>query len=545
MDENQVVEQLEKRFSQLEDRREYFSTTWEEIGTYVIPRRANLDFDESRRGEKRTEEIYDSTAQQALVLLADGLQGYCTSPTTTWFNLKFENERIMEKKAVRLWIQEVERVLYGILRRSNFYETISETFMDGGSLGTATMYIEEMLERKSINFRSMHPKEIYIAENIYGQVDTVFRKFYLLNKDALKYFGEDKFDERDVKTMKDQPYEQDIYKHAVFPREDFDRGKKDAKNKPFASYYWKDNGTRLLKEGGYDENPYVVWRWRTNTEEEYGRSPAWDALSDIKRSQEMSKTITKIAQLQVEPPLNYPSEQQGQIQIKPRGMNPYSNPERQVFPMNIGGNYPVGRDREEAIERSIREHFKVDFFLMLSQMQQQDMTATQVMEMQGEKAAVLGAIVGRLNSELLDPIFDRCFGIAYRNGWLPQIPPEIQGGETKLEIEYVGPLAQAQRRYYQTQGVNQALAQLLPLIEVAPNIRHRVNWDQLAKHLLVSNGMKESLINSDDEVAQIIQRERQQQQQLQQMQMAKDASEIYQKTAEKGEGMSAQAQGAL
>lgn len=549
MDEKQVVQDLSKQFGKLKDRRREYEDTWEEITSYVLPRRGDIDWDKGDRGEYGTEEIYDGTAQHALNLLADGLQGYLTSPSTTWFNIVFQDERLMKMKAARAWLQEVERVLYSVFQYSNFYETISEVFLDGGSIGTATMYIEENLPEQKVNFLSRHPKEIFVAENRYGKVDTVFRKFFLLNKEAFKYFGKENFDHKDQKRMEDDPYGEEIYFHAVFPREDREEQKLDADNKKFASYYWKEGGQNLLKKGGYDNLPYVVWRWKTSTEEEYGRSPAWDALSEIKRSQALGKTMTQAAHLAVEPPLNYPEEMQSVIQLKPRAMNPYSDPQRQVFPMDLGGNYPIGRDREEAIQQSIREHFRVDFFLLLSQMRQQNrnVTATEIIEAQGEKAAVLGAIIGRINTELLDPTFSAVFRIAQNAGWFPELPQQLQQfGGGGLRIEYLGPLAQAQRRYYQTQGVQLGLNQIVPLLQVAPNMRHLVNWKETFKHIMITAGMPEKLINDDETFEALVQMELKKAQQAEQMQMAQAGADVAQKVGNTDmQGIEEQLRGAI
>lgn len=524
MDDRELIQDLSKRFVQLDDRRKPYEDTWKEITEFVLPRRSLFEWAETKRGGSRTATIFDGTAQQALLLLADGLQGYITSPSTDWFNLSFQDDRLMQIAAARQWMQEAEEEFYSIFQGSNFYETMSEVFLDGGSVGTATMYIEEDLGENLVSFLARHPKEIFIAENRYGRVDTVFRKFYLTNRVALEMFGENAFEDADGRKMKEAPYDDAIYFHAVFPRKERDPGKIDAGNKPFASVYWRDGKEKALKKGGYDSLPYVVWRWRTNTEEEYGRSPAWDALSDIKRSQEIGKTMMKAAQLAVEPPVNYPSEFQGQIEISPRGMNPYTDPKSLVFPMDVGGNYPIGRDREEALQAAIREHFRVDFFLLLSQMQSrgEKITATQVMEMQGEKAAVLGAIVGRINNELLNPVFERVFDIAYRSGRLPEIPEELM--EQDIKIDYLGPLAQAQRRYYSTQGVNQALSQLLPLVEYYPEMRDLINADELGKHLLISNGMPERILQDEKVIEESRKQRAEKAQAMEQAEMAEKLS---------------------
>lgn len=538
--EEDKLKDLLSKFSYLEKERKNWETEWQEIADFVNPRRSNFNWNTEDRGKRTGTKIYDGTAQNALQLLADGLLGYLVSPSSNWFKLTFENQKIGDLPGARMWLQEVEKILYWLFNHSNFYESISQVFLDGGSIGTATLYIEEDLNEDGIHFSARHPKEIYVQENRYGQIDTIYRKYYMPAREVIKAFGKDKFDDSFLERAKNEPYTPVVMLHVVVPREDRDYLKIDQKNKPYASIYIMEEDRKLLREGGYDTNPYVVWRWRTNTDETYGRSPAWDALSDILKSQQMGKTLMKKAHQSVDPPVMYPAELTGQLQLDPGGRMPYRDPSRQVIPLNNGSNYPIGKDQEHEIKLSIKEHFRVDFFMMLSSMVGQKMTATQVVEMQSEKAAILGSVLGRLTNELLDPTFDRVFAIAQKAGWLPPAPPALMKyAGTELKIDYIGPLAQKQKQFINNQGLSQALGQVLPLAQFNQEILDLMNWDEVGEHILRSTGAPETVIRSPEERQQI----RGQRAQMQQAQMALQAgaaqADIMNKTSkapEKGSG---------
>jgi hypothetical protein len=59
------------------------------------------------------------------------------------------------------------------------------------------------------------------------------------------------------------------------------------------------------------------------------------------------------------------------------------------------------------------------------------MTATEVAERHQEKLMVLGPVLQRLNSELLDKIIEITFHIMLDNGLIPEPPQSIQGKEIK------------------------------------------------------------------------------------------------------------------
>ena len=112
------------------------------------------------------------------------------------------------------------------------------------------------------------------------------------------------------------------------------------------------------------------------------------------------------AQLFLDPPLNVPSDLMGKVQWKPRGLNPYDDHNKIIRPAQTGGTFPIGIDREEKIQAAIKERFHVDTFLMLANLEGRgQMTAYQVSEMMGEKAAILGAELAPLNTQM-DAILD-------------------------------------------------------------------------------------------------------------------------------------------
>lgn len=543
--EKKLTKHVFSRFTEAKLRKEHHKSVWEEIDNYVFSRRGTWDVDtppgrrdKSRKGRK----IFDGTAQDACQLLADGIHGYLMSPSTTWFKFVFEDAEMNRRYQARRHLQETEELMYTLFQRSNFYETMSEIFLDGVTYGTAILFTEADPVRGRLNFQALHPGEVWFFQNRRSQVDTVFRRQWMSARDIIKEYGEDRLDEAFLKTAEDKPDEEHAVLHVVMPREDRDPKKADQVNMEYASLHFLEKGQRMLRESGFRRMPYIVWRWRTNTGEEYGRSPSWDALPDVLRANKIAKTQLRAAQLAVDPPVEHPSELTGRFQINPGGMIPYTDPSRRIFKMDVAGNYPIGGDILEIVREQIRNHYRIDFFLMLSQSVQHNRTATEVQEMQGEKAAILGTIIGKINSELLNPTIANAYEIAIEQGWIEPMPEEImQDARGKVRISYLGPLAQAQQRYYQTQGPRAALNEILPLLQVWPEERDQINGGETITHILRAAGMPERLIN-DPRVVEAIKQQRAQQEAAAQQQAAMaQAAEVYGKTNQQpAEGSPAQ-----
>jgi hypothetical protein len=216
---------------------------------------------------------------------------------------------------------------------------------------------------------------------------------------------------------------------------------------------------------------------------------------------------------------------------------------------------PYAVQQQERSSKAIREHLHVDFFMMLYQaaFNKVDLTATQVVGMQAEQAAILGARVGRLSSEAYNPIHDRVFYIKQRQGRMPQVPQILldyadelrRRGDTRairIEIDYLGPLAQAQKRLFKQQSLNAGMEFLGRMAAVSMDAIDRVDVDQAVIEGLDSVSWPANCLRSDEDVKGIRDNRAKQQQQAaataQIGEMAK-ASRHLGKTAEPGSPLEA------
>ena len=79
--------------------------------------------------------------------------------------------------------------MYTVFNRSNFQQEIFELYHDLITFGTAAMFIEED-DDDLLKFSTRHINEIFIAENEKGRIDTVFRRFKISARAAIRQFGD-------------------------------------------------------------------------------------------------------------------------------------------------------------------------------------------------------------------------------------------------------------------------------------------------------------------------------------------------------------------
>jgi hypothetical protein len=510
MAKTDLTKSLISRFEKLEGQRQNWETHWQEVADYMQPRKADVT-KQRARGDKRMEQVFDSSPIQAVELLAASLHGMLTNPSTPWFTLRFKDEEIDNEDEAKLWLESSTDAMYTAFNRSNFQQEIFELYHDLITFGTAAMFIEEDND-DIIKFSTRHINEVFIAENDKGRIDTIYRKFKISARAAIQKFGESVSADVQTKAKKD-PYEEIEILHAVYPRADFNPNKKDKANMPFESVYIEFKNGNELSVSGFREFPFVVPRYLKASNEIYGRSPAMTALPDVKMLNEMSKTTIKAAQKQVDPPLLVPDD--GfllPVRTVPGGLNFYRSGTRdRIEPLNIGANNPLGLNMEEQRRDSIRAVFYVNQLMM---QQGPQMTATEVIQRNEEKMRLLGPVLGRLQSELLKPLIDRVFAILLRNNMLPPAPEFLSGRD--IEIEYVSPLAKAQKST-ELQSIIRTVEILGSLANVAPVFDY-INFDNLVKHLADIVGVPQKILKSQSQVNAERQQAQQQQQEMQQMQ---------------------------
>jgi hypothetical protein len=501
---------LLSRYEKLEGQRQNWETHWQEVADYMQPRKADVT-KQRARGDKRMEQVFDSSPIQAVELLSASLHGMLTNPSTPWFTLRFKDEEIENEDEAKLWLEASTDAMYTAFNRSNFQQEIFELYHDLITFGTAAMFIEED-DDDIIKFSTRHINEVFIAENDKGRIDTIYRRFKISARAAMQKFGEAV--SSDVQSaFKKDPYKEVEILHAVYPRSDFNPNKKDKKNMPFESVYIEFKNGNELSVSGFREFPFVVPRYLKASNEIYGRSPAMTALPDVKMLNEMCKTTIKAAQKQVDPPLLVPDD--GfllPVRTVPGGLNFYRSGTRdRIEPLNIGANNPLGLNMEQQRRDSIRAVFYVNQLMMQDGPQ---MTATEVIQRNEEKMRLLGPVLGRLQSELLKPLIDRVFAILLRNNMLPAAPEFLSGRD--IEIEYVSPLAKAQKST-ELQSIMRAVEILGSLANVAPVFDY-INFDNLVKHLADIVGVPQKILKTQSQVNAERQQAAQQQEQMQQMQ---------------------------
>ena len=498
-DKEELLKSLETRWQQLKDNRAKFEANWTEAQTYAD----NVVMNWGKPGEvpSRPKRFTSKPFQYNKTLVA-GILGYAVSPSLVWFKLGMENTELLKEYGVKDWLELCESELLAMFNRSNFYREMNPTVKDATCPGHGVIFIEEDIENARIRYTHFPINELFLDVNAYGEIDTCFRWYADTLRNIVDFFGEDNVSDEMRRQIKEPSHWNDSHEilMCVYPRENYNPNFKDAKNMPYACIYMDLKERHILKESGYREFPFAVFEWERYSGFAYGSSPAQDALPDIKALNIIKKSSLQIAQTSAEPPM-MASQEMHDIDLSPRGITYLPTKDSRLEPVRTGENYPITLQELANYEQAVKDWFYVDYFLALQEKQGQ-MTATEVMELQGEKAATLSTFIVSLN-EFLSNIITRSFNLLMRAQMLPPPPMALMNQKAIIKIDFTGPLAQNQKKYHQMGGTVQALNAIGPIMQMFPNAGDFLDGDELMKSTMEGMGMPQNIIREDDDVKKI------------------------------------------
>lgn len=521
------------RWGTLKKEREPYMTQWLEISEHITPSRGRFLIGKNRNESRsRWNRIVDSSAVRAANILAAGLMSGMTDPSSQWFALTTGTPNLDEAQAVKVWLDQVQRIMEMAFTRTNTYQALHQGWRDVGTYGVMAMVIAED-DREVFHCCPLSVGEYAIGVDDRGVPDTLYRRFIMTAAQLVARFGRSKLS-ADVLRNFDAGQVDHEYKliHAIEPRFDRQYGKRDSRNMPWRSVIIQidSDGTKdgILEESGFNEFPCVVGRWGASASDVYSEeSPGMVALGDVRQLQHEQKQKGNSIDYIVNPPLIMPTAaRDNEDDFEPGGRIYLDAPAQKDAVQSawqVQMDINALRQDIAEVQQRINQAFSVDMFLMLSGQQMGKMTATEVAERHEEKLMMLGPVLSRLNNEVLKPLIERTFSILYRAGQLPPAPPELAGVE--LSIEYTSMLARSQRAI-RANSLDQFLQRIGQVAQFDPNVLAKIDSfrivDEYADYLSVAP----SVVVPTEQAQQKIEAQQQAQQQAQQaeqMQQAADA----------------------
>jgi hypothetical protein len=485
MTPKQVIEKVDK----LKSDRGVWENHWQEIADYNLPRKNDVISRSGTSGEKKGQLVFDNTGIISSELLAGALHGMLTNPSSVFFGLTTGDDKIDMVDAIRLYLQDCTKKIINVLNNSNFQTEVHELYIDLVNFGTGNMSIEED-ERNVVRFSTKFIGNYFIDEDSLGRVNQIYREWEWSPVQMVESFGEDALPEKIRREYRDGKCDTKYSViHAVYPKTMVYDSKF---KKDIISQFVIRQLSEQVKLEGFNELPYVTPRWSKLSEEKYGRSPAMNALPEIKTLNKMAEVMLQGAQKVVDPPVQLPDD--GfvlPIITRPGGINYYRSGSTDIIKpvfndTRIDFGYEVMKERRA----KVRESFYVDQLMLNSGGPM--MTATEVMQRTEEKMRLLGPMMGRMQNEFLRPLIDRVFNIMARREMFDIPPEELQG--KVVDVKYSSLIAKSQK-VSDGQNIMRVVQAIAPFIQLDPAVADNLNGDQALRVLADIYGLPAEVIN--------------------------------------------------
>lgn len=520
-----VEEYLTGRLGVLEERRKTYEPVWDKAAElcYVDSR---IYIQDENRKDRFVQRVFDSTARNALTYFMSSLKSILVPSTEMWHKCKPADPRLEEDYETYQYLQSVTDLLFKVryAPNSRFSSEVDVMLSQIGIYGIGVMYLEDNIG-SGINYRCIPINEVYIDENKFGEIDTVYRKYNLTARQAYDKFGE--AISKDIKDCLElQPNKNFEFLHAVEPRRDRNPRAKDFTGMPIASYHLEMGSKKLVKEGGYRTMPYMIPHYLRIAGSPYGDSPAQQAFADMLTANEMAKTIIRTAQLQANPPVLTNSSILDNNKLGRAGAIVRGGLDSQgraaAVPMQYGNNLAVSLEMQQATRLAIEKVFLLPLFQSLTQ--EKEMTATEVEKRELEKSMLLAPMCERISSEWLAPMIRRELDILSQYGLLDDVPESLMY-DGSISIEFESPYVRMQETN-RIMGLYKTSEAAMTLSNFDPSVLNKFNASAAIEEIAKYYDVSSRILRSDEEVREL----NQQQASLKQAEQLLGASEVLTKS---------------
>lgn len=530
--------------------RSSFDAHWRELGDFLMPRRTRFSASDRNRGDKRNQNIIDSTGRFAARTLSSGLHAGLTSPARPWMKLTTPDPELAAFGPVKVWLHEVSRRMLTLFATTNLYNVLPIVYGDMGVFGTAAMSI---VQDTPDLFRSYsYPIGTFtLGQDARGMVTTFCRDYERTVRQVVEEFAVApdgrSIDWSVVSSIVKNLWDRGLYESPVavtwlVKPNDYQSTKRlEAKYLPWTSCYFETNSQdpKFLRESGFKTFPILAPRWDITGEDTYGTdSPGMTALPDVKQLQIMQKRKGQVIQKVVDPPLAGPPSLRTQKTSLLAGDITYVDVRegmqglKPIHEVRLEGLQHLTADIGE-VQYRIQRAFYEDLFLMLARSDDRlgadRPTAREIEERHEEKLLALGPVLERTNDELLDPLVDRVFQIMDDAGLFPPPPDDLVGVD--LKVEYISILSQAQK-LVGVSGQDRFLQSALGMVEAFPEVRHKINIHQAMDNYGEMLGVDPRIVRSTAEAEERAGAEAEQAQRSMEAEQAKNMAQAGKAAAE-------------
>jgi hypothetical protein len=495
---------LEEYQSLKSERVASWDSRWQKVLEWIAPFRADItEVNTPTPNTSYRSRLHDTKAIEAADVLISAHMSYITPLNEDWLSYAAPRN-LRDNDEVVSYFKKCSEIAMEEIARSNFYSVMQSVYEDRSIPGTACLLLKKG-EENELNFRYVPLGTYCFAENDDGLANVMFREFELTLTQAVDEFGEDKLGEKlrgfwgQVSAKPALANQRHKFLQCTRPRKNRKLGAEDQLNKPFADVYVCMTDKHVLREGGFDEFPFMVSRYKKWGNHLWGCSPAYSALPNVTAANYIRQILKTLGEVAAQPRILELAGSKRQIDLRAGGRTKVTLQEAQLgFPRELGsqGRYDIGMALLELDHESIEQFFHVPLFRMFASIEKQ-MTATEIAAREREKLLMFAPSFTQFVTDMT-PIMLRIFAMLVRAGKFPDPPQALiqqtSAGEAVIpnpQVVYQSRIALAIKALH-GEGFDRVMGRALQFAEFRPELFDNWNLDQIFRDLSRNEGMPEA-----------------------------------------------------
>ena len=523
---------LAKDFDRVKAKRSNFDNMYQTIGEYVAMNRQDFNGQPSN-GEFLVDRIFDATGAFAATSAASILLGmiWPGAAANTFELAEPEHDDEEEQEADNKFYERMNKIAYQAFDdpRANLAEALDAYMSDQIVFGTSGVGVE-LGDASSLYFTPYGVKEIYPIVGKGGRYIGFYLFFEWEVERVVAEYGEENCSEKVRKAFKAGKLDDKVkILFVVKPRIE----KKATKGKyamPLMGVHLDYTACHAMREDGYYELPVAIGAWRKLNYEDMGRSPAMNALPDIREANALREALIIATEKVLEMPKGVMSDGEfggGYIDQSAGAINVFNasgniGTGAPVFDIGSPPNIPWAEKRLEKLEQSIAQHFMLDRIMNFNNDVQMTLGEAQIRDQR--TTASLAAVLSK-QIQVFQQVIIRGVALLFRQGkfgvtkgddnekaalergetpyYLPDnIAKRLESGKDIYKVNYKtkAALAFGAEQYM-------AILEMFNIVagqaQIAPDLMKRMDYQKGLERLCEVRGISFLLKSEDDMAAQM------------------------------------------
>ena len=426
---------------------------WQEVAELHFPEHA--DFTAGKGADGFASKLYDSTPALYRRDFGNYLGSVLRPKGREWFRGRDRDDELNARQAIRAHYERSDRLMRALIydTRSQFISAQALADHQYVTFGNCVTSAEPRSDRSGMLYRTWHLRDCAWAEDVDGEVDTLYRRFHMkvAHLCARRSAGWQIPGQITGKLQK-SPDARVRCLHVAMPADAYyvaDRPT--SPEKRWVSVYVCEDTQDILFEEQLGEFRYAVSRWFRLAGSPYAVSPcAVISTPDARTMQSMTWSIMQAGENAVEPPLVGQSEVVlGPVNLFPGGITwvDRAYDERHgdaIRPVNLGKVPELGASLHAAIRQQLGDAWYLNrLFLPVGG---SEMTAQEVERRWQEFQRATQPIIEPAEPERNGRVLDLTYEVAWNLGWLgsdADRPAELDG--RRFDWTYDNPIEDARR----------------------------------------------------------------------------------------------------